>query len=98
MVVNGERIVSSWHAMDNTQMPRLDRGLQEVVYAPVPAAAPDRSGVCGVVACPAFRGTVGLGRTRRACGLGAGDALPLAGRVAGVSRPGVDRSAGAARG
>ena len=36
-------------------MPPLDRVLQEVPYAPVPTAAPDQSGVCGAVACPAPR-------------------------------------------
>src|SRR5882724_4855563 len=68
-------------------MPHLDGALQEVAYAPAPTAAPDQSGVCGAVARPAPRGTAGLGRARRACGLGASDALPRAGRVAGVHLP-----------
>src|SRR5262245_31573730 len=87
MVVNGARRVSSWHAMDNANMPRLDRGLQEVAYAPAPPAAPDRSGVCGVVSCPAPRSPVRLGWARRACGLRAGDALPVAGGTGGLHQP-----------
>src|SRR5215510_7885936 len=94
MVVNGARRVSSWHATDNATMPRLTRGLQEVVYAPAPTAAPDRSGVCGVVACPAPRGPVRLGRARRACGLRAGDALPLAGGTGGLPQPRADGGGG----
>jgi hypothetical protein len=39
-------------------MPHLDRGLQEVAYAPAPIAAPDQSGVCRAVAYPALRGPV----------------------------------------
>ena len=36
-------------------MPHLDGMLPEVPYAPAPTAAPDQSGVCGAVACPAPR-------------------------------------------
>src|SRR5262245_29868343 len=94
MVLNGGHIVSSWHAMDNTQMPRLNRGLQEVVYAPAPTATPDRSGVCGVVACPAPRGPTRLERARRACGLRTDDALLLAGRTRGLHPPRPGQHAG----
>src|SRR5262245_8176764 len=87
MVVNAARRVLSRHAMDNMTIPRLDRGLQEVVYAPVPAAAPDRSGLCGVVTCPAPRSPIRLGWARRACGLRADDALILAGGTGGLPQP-----------
>ena len=43
MVLHGERIVSSWHATNNAQRPRLDGALPEVVYAPAPTDAPDQS-------------------------------------------------------
>src|SRR5262245_36546150 len=71
-------------------MLRLDGALPEVADVPAPAAAPDQSGLCGAVSGPPPLGTPDLGRTRRACVLGADDALPLAGRVAGVhpQRPG----------
>jgi hypothetical protein len=45
------------------------------------------SGLYGAVARPAPLGTNELGRTRQACGLGTDDALPRAGRVAGVHPP-----------
>src|SRR5262245_28408547 len=73
--------------MNNTKMPCLDGALPEVADVPAPAAAPDQSGLCGAVSGPAPLGTNELGRTRRACGLGADDALSLAGRVAGVHPP-----------
>src|SRR5262249_39716467 len=98
MVLNGAPRVSSWQAIDNATMPRLDRGLQEVAYAPAPTAAPDRSGVCSVVACPAPQGPTRLGRARRACGLRAANALPLAGRVGGLHPPGAGRGGAARRG
>src|SRR5215510_7007489 len=75
-------------------MPRRDGALPEVAYAPVPTAAPDQSGVCSAVSRPAPLGTNELGRARRACGLRADDALPLAGRVAGVHTPCPRGSAG----
>ena len=37
-------------------MPRRDGARQEVTCVPVHMAAPDQSGVCGAVACPASRG------------------------------------------
>src|SRR6516225_5866048 len=68
-------------------MPRLHRAWQEVAYAPALTVAPDQSGVCGEVSCPAPRGPSRLGRTCRACGLRAGDALPLAGGARGLHQP-----------
>ena len=87
MVLHGARIVSSWHATNNAKMPRRNGALPEVAYVPAPTAAPDQSGVCRAVSRPAPLGTTELGRARRACGVGADDALPLAGRAAGVHTP-----------
>src|SRR5215470_2048106 len=87
MVLNGERSVCSWQPTDNVPMPRLHRAWQEVAYAPALTVAPDQSGVCGEVSCPAPRGPSRLGRARRACGLRAGDALPLAGGARRLDQP-----------
>src|SRR5262249_3046964 len=95
MVLNSVRRVSFWHATDNTHMPRLARGVPEVADAP--AVPPDRSGVYGVVACPAPRDSVRLGRTCRASGLTSGGAFPRAGRGAGVHAPRADAGGGTAR-
>ena len=43
MVLHGEHIVSSCHATNNTQRPRLDWALPEVVYAPASTDAPDQT-------------------------------------------------------
>src|SRR5215471_8028029 len=75
------RMFPSWHATGNVYMPRPDRTLQEIAYAPAPTAAPDRSGIRGTVAYPAPRGPVSLKRTRRTCDLRTDDPLPLARRV-----------------
>src|SRR5215813_6954720 len=90
MVLNGERSVCSWQATDNVPMPRLHRAWQEIAYASALTVAPDQSGVCGVVSCPASRSPSRLGRARRACGLRAGDALPFARGAGGIHqlRPG----------
>jgi hypothetical protein len=48
-------MLPAWYATDNVHMPRLERALPEVAYVPAPTAAPDQSGVCGAVACPAPR-------------------------------------------
>jgi hypothetical protein len=60
---------------------------QEIAYASALTVAPDQSGVCGVVSCPASRSPDRLRRARRACGLRAGDALPLAGGAGGIHKP-----------
>jgi hypothetical protein len=52
----GSLIVSSCHDQDNLKMPRADAAGQGVNRAPIPTLAPDQSGVCGAVSCPAHRG------------------------------------------
>src|SRR5512134_3083706 len=108
MVLNGAMIVLSSQAMNNAKMPCLDRALEEVADASDPTDAPDQSGVCSTVSRPAQRCPGGLGRARRACGHGTGDALRLVRRVTGVHAPRADggvgtvkrgeRATGAARG
>src|SRR5262245_59644862 len=87
MVLHGAHILSSCQATNNGKRPRRDGALLEIAYASAPTAASDQSGLCGAVSHSAPRGTPGLGRARRARGLGRDDALPLARRVADVHTP-----------
>jgi hypothetical protein len=76
-------------------MPPLDKGWQEVPYAPAPTAAPDQSGafVVQLRAQPPGAPLAWDGRAEHV-GLRAGDTLLLAGRVTGVHVPRPGGSAG----
>ena len=63
----------------------------------IPADAPEQSGLCRPVPCPAQRRAVVVGRPGRASGLAPGGAVPLPGRIAGVYDPRAAGSGGTAR-
>ena len=65
-------------------MPRLDRALPELPMSQPPLPLPTNRAFVVQLRAQSPRGPMVLGRVRRACGVGADDALPLPEGVAGV--------------
>src|SRR4029453_4387674 len=87
VVMNGPLIVPFCRAKDNAKMLQTDVALERTDNVQVPTVSPDQSGLCGAVSRPVHGDITLLCRPRRACGVGRGDTLSFAGRVAGVRDP-----------
>src|SRR5262245_2304323 len=66
-------------------------------YDPIPADAPEQSGLCGAVSRLAQPCAAVVGRPGRASGLAPGGPLPVPGRVAGIYDPRADGGGGTVR-